>query len=290
MLFLFFWLVLFVVSLFCFYKWKWKAFFFYLPALIYISIALGEKSPELLGAIALGFLGGVSFSLENPFQFFIVSSTLILTLIMSGHYFFLWQYKNLDLLKKTQVEMLKALEDYQKVEGSQGEVDFFKTLQEVLKNDTWIDLARDFIFFSYFIYSLFLSAASFFLLRMIFFYLEKKELKDGLVKFKINDFSIFLFLLGWGIILLIDKTNYRHIYLITLNISLGLSIFYLLQAVGIIKFFLLKKGWPMSLFYLGLFVLFLIKIELFFLALLVLLGLGVFDLWYDFRKLNLKKT
>ncbi|MCK5311171.1 MAG: DUF2232 domain-containing protein [Desulfobacteraceae bacterium] len=73
--------------------------------------------------------------------------------------------------------------------------------------------------------------------------------------------------------------------LIGLNIFIILMLIYFFQGIAIVSFFFEKKEFP---FFLRFFIYTLIIIQQIF-ALLII-GLGFFDTWFDFRKLNLKQN
>jgi uncharacterized protein YybS (DUF2232 family) len=75
------------------------------------------------------------------------------------------------------------------------------------------------------------------------------------------------------------------IKILGLNILIVLMLIYFFQGIAIVSFFFEKKEFP---FFLKLFIYMLIVIQQI-LALLVI-GIGFFDTWFDFRKLNLKQN
>ena len=86
--------------------------------------------------------------------------------------------------------------------------------------------------------------------------------------------------------MLLDSTNYPAITVIALNVALAASALYIIQAFGIIKFFIIKKGMPVFLFPLMIITLLLLGPSIIMFAMIVLIGIGALDLWGDFRKLN----
>ena len=72
-----------------------------------------------------------------------------------------------------------------------------------------------------------------------------------------------------------------------MNIALIASVFYFIQAIGVIKFYILKKGWPTyTLPMMFMMILVLGGGGIVFFSVL-LAGFGSLDLWADFRKLNI---
>ncbi|MCK5099944.1 MAG: DUF2232 domain-containing protein, partial [Desulfobacteraceae bacterium] len=77
----------------------------------------------------------------------------------------------------------------------------------------------------------------------------------------------------------------ESIKILGLNIFIILMLIYFFQGIAIVSFFFEKKKFP---FFLKSFIYTLIMIQQIF-ALLII-GLGFFDTWFDFRKLKLKQN
>ena len=104
--------------------------------------------------------------------------------------------------------------------------------------------------------------------------------------YRMNDYLIFLFIGFWALFLILDSDLSPQINILSLNIALMLSILYAIQALGIIKFFLIRKGLPVFLLPVLVVSLIMLGIPAFTFAAILLTGLGTLDLWADFRKLN----
>jgi uncharacterized protein YybS (DUF2232 family) len=101
-----------------------------------------------------------------------------------------------------------------------------------------------------------------------------------LSRWKIPD-KIVWFLIVSGILVLVPV---RVIRIVGLNILIILLFFYLFQGLSIINFYFNKKNMPM---FVRVFCYVLIFVQQFFLLLVV--GLGLIDVWADFRKLEKAK-
>ncbi len=88
------------------------------------------------------------------------------------------------------------------------------------------------------------------------------------------------------LVLLVDGQEYPLIYLIALNMGLITALFYLVQAMGVIKFFLMKRNMPRYLLPVMFLFLLLTGLQILPFFLIILAGFGTLDLWADFRKLN----
>jgi hypothetical protein len=108
----------------------------------------------------------------------------------------------------------------------------------------------------------------------------------GLEFFRLNDYAIFILIGGWLSFLLLDKSEHEILYLAGLNIGLIVSALYLVQALGVVRFLLMKKNKPGHILTLALILTFILSIEVFVFIIILLTGFGTLDLWADFRKLN----
>jgi hypothetical protein len=104
--------------------------------------------------------------------------------------------------------------------------------------------------------------------------------------FRMNDYLIFLFIGSWAFFLILDSDLATLINIVSLNIALMLSILYAIQALGIAKFFLIRRGLPLFLLPLLVVSLMMLGIPAFTFVAILLTGLGTLDLWADFRKLT----
>lgn len=107
---------------------------------------------------------------------------------------------------------------------------------------------------------------------------------------KVPDFVIWLFILFWGILLLILSINikYQIVEQIIFNICIIISFLYFLQGCLIILFFSFLFKWNLLIKFL---IILIISYLLFFSGLklpvsLIIMGLGVLDLWVNFRRID----
>ena len=92
--------------------------------------------------------------------------------------------------------------------------------------------------------------------------------------------------MGWLVVLLVDKREYSIIYIFGLNIALIFSVLYLIQSVGVIRFFFRKKGLPQFLIPLSFFIILFLGSNFILFFFIILIGVGAIDFWADFRKLG----
>ncbi len=164
-----------------------------------------------------------------------------------------------------------------------------------------IDIVEYIVPFTYFLDALIFSIIGYYLLKYVF-YKQRKIPKDdfksenagnkeinseGIDRFKVPEYLIFLFIAVWFAVLLVDRSKNYFLYMAGLNIALILSTFYLIQAFGIIKFILRKKGMPFLLLPAVILSFLFFGMEYFIFILIILSSIGAIDFWVDFRKLDL---
>ena len=98
-----------------------------------------------------------------------------------------------------------------------------------------------------------------------------------LSRWKIHDKFVWLLIIA-GILVLLPLGTLR---IVGINILVLLLFFYLLQGLSIIQFYCNKKGIPLFIRIIGYFLIFAQQF-----LLLLVVGLGIIDVWADFRKLD----
>lgn len=229
----------------------------------------------------MGAMAGITFRSGRSVQFFIVASTLSLTLVFTANYFFLKYGRQYDMLKKSRenvVAMVKASE------ATESE-------REILlgKVEESFRIVKDIIPFSYFLNSLIFSAFGFWVMRAFFERFSGAAFRGGGIEFfQLKDYFVFALIAGWLVVLLVDKNGYGPLHAAGLNLALIMTVLYLIQSLGIIKHFMLKKGWPTYLVPAVLVLFLLLGVEFFMFFLIILSGVGIIDFWADFRKLGVR--
>ncbi|HSV97290.1 MAG TPA: DUF2232 domain-containing protein [Spirochaetota bacterium] len=246
----------------------------------FLSSGGGEYNMMVLSPVVIGAAAGYTFRSGRALVFFLMVSVLSLTVAFSANYYFLKVYRDFDLVADSQkrvVDMIKAadLPDAEKTEI-------------LAKVNGSLEVIGDIIPFSYFMHSLIIAALCYTILRPFFMRggRDKTADKSGLAYFRLKDYYIFALIVGWLAVLLVDEEGYRAVYVIGLNCALCFSALYLVQALGIARFYLDKKGAPPFILPLAAFVVLLLGVEALLFVSVVLLGIGALDFWADFRKLE----
>jgi uncharacterized protein YybS (DUF2232 family) len=283
-------LLLLVVSALSFYKWGYKALAAMAPLMILVlfkGLATTNIVMFLGGSIIIGSFAGVTFAQRKTFQFFLVLATLAFSLLTISHYFYRIEFQNIDMAE----QIVK--------DGKEVFVRNIETLPQFIdlseqEKESVIQLAQN-IYKLLFPFNLFLSCFlltifGYFLLKVIFdLFIVKKSLQiKGLEYFKLNDYVIFGLIVSLGLLTLSIYVKTGVLNYIALNGVLIFSLLYFVQALGVLRFFLIKKKWPTMFLPIGLFLLLIVLGPTFVLVYVMMAGWGALDLWTDFRKLNNK--
>ncbi len=231
----------------------------------------------------IGAAAGYSFRNGRTFQFYLLFTSLSLTIILSLNYYFIKNYKDIDMVSKSR-------DAFMEIVGKSESITEANKNDLVNKMNESLDILRDVIPFSFFANSLLMGLFSIFFLKYLFIrkYQEKITAIEGIEKFRIKDYFIFILIAGWLAVLLLDSAKYHFPYVIGLNAALILSVLYIIQAFGIIKYFMAKKGLPTLILPVFIIIILFLGIEYILFVLVILSSLGALDFWADFRKLDAK--
>ncbi len=270
-----------------YYRWADKNIYLIISiiAVLLANILFDNEYLNILSSIAfIGAAIGFSFKHNKSYQFFIIITSMSLALVFTANYLYLDKAKDVDIVSRSKDTFIKMIDESSEISEKEKK-EFIEKLDESL------DIIKDIIPFTYFLNSIILSLCCFSFMLLIFtrrFPEETIEIK-GIEFFKIKDYYIFVLIAAWLTVLLVDSADYKSIYIISLNLGLILSVFYLIQSFGIIKHLLLKKGLPTFILPLSIFIIILIGIEYLLFVFIILSSLGALDFWADFRKLEAKK-
>ncbi len=270
----------------------------FVPVVAIPAVISGYQGGVSLYTLPLitGTAGGYCFKKSSGLDFFITVSAILFAVVFTADFHIMKRVKGYDfidtgkvevitLLEQTRGEVEKAFEQYKTPEENRkklrDEIDF--SLQ-MIRDGKWVQFAKDMIPFSAFLYSVLLTSFSFLLMKKIFLKNQGKSVR-ALEFFRLNDYIIFSLIAGWGTFMMLDKIQYPVVSAVALNVALAASVLYIIQALGIIKFFIIKKGMPSVLLPLLILTLLIMGPSFIVFAMIVLIGIGTLDLWGDFRKL-----
>ena len=277
-----------IASALVFYRFSWKGLYLFVPLALVAGLLLYRVNPEyfasFMGAVIIGGTAGMVFRGEGDFQRYLLTATLAVTVVFSGNYFAMKAFRGLDLFEESKSRFMEYVESSEMPEENRKEL--------VTRIASSGSVLRDIVPYSYFLNALLFVSVSFFVLRHIVRRFSGREMTDGkgIEHFRLNDYFIFTVILGWLGFMLADETAHYPVYAASLNIALIFSTLYVVQALGIIKFFLIKKGLPLFILPLILFVIVSLFMEMIVFFLIIFAGIGAIDFWADFRKLEAVKN
>ena len=286
---------------FIFYRFGWisTVFFILLSIVSFFFKGYEDNFSFYILPLIAGTIGGCCFKKGLGLDFFITVSSLLFAVYITADYHILKYVKGYDfidhgvietvrLLEENKVNMEQTFNQYNISEDDKKKFsESFDVYIEILNDRKWIQFAKDMLPFAAFFYSILLTGFSFFLMKKFFMKKYGEEVKP-LEFFRVNEFVIFILIAGWGIFIMIDKIQYPVITVMALNIGLAVSVLYTIQAIGIIKFFIIKRRLPVVILPLMIIALLFVPMVFIF-VMAVLTGVGILDLWGDFRKLNSNK-
>ncbi len=273
-------LALVLISAYAAWRWEWKAF---IPAavLVLIPFFLNSNLDQALSLpmpILLGLFGGITVKKNYSLTVYLVSATVVMGALLTGQYYYMKNHLNIDVLQQSRILMEKRMESTQIPADQRTQMSKdFKAFEKIM---------QDKIPFLSFLQALIFTALSFYAVKLFLVRFHRTDHKKGLELFRLNDYFIFILIAGLAAFLLIDGEKYPMIRLIGLNAGLIISLLYVVQAAGIIKFILMKRNFPRYFKWAMLLFLLLAGIQILPFILTLLAGLGALDLWADFRKLN----
>ncbi len=273
-------LALVLIAAYTAWRWEWKAF---LPAAVLAAIPFFlnnslDQALSLPMPLILGLFSGISIKKKYSLTAYLVTASMVTGAFLTGQYYYMKNVRNIDVLQQSRLVMEKRLTDAEISPDQKRKMsEDFKVFEEIM---------RDKMPFLSFLQALIFAALTFYAVKLFLQRLHKAEPGKGLEFFRLNDYFIFALITGLGVYLLIDSAKYPVIHLIGLNMTLIVVFLYVIQAMGIIKYFIKKRNMPRYLVWLMFLFLLLAGIPILPFLLIIMAGVGVLDLWADLRKLN----
>lgn len=271
-------IMLMVGSAYLYYRLEWKALVIFAVLIGSVLLVSGRAVdlPLVAGPFLLGGIGGYTYKKGKSFEFYILTSSIALSILVTGFFYYLAYYQDVDFIGMVRGEMARIME----MGGAPDDI-----RRQFLAE---FDGSRDDIIarvpFSSFLNSLVISALGFLMMGRFLSRTAQAGAVAGLEFFRLNDYVIFVLIGGLTAYLLIDKSEYLILHSAGLNIALIAALLYFVQALGLIKFFLIKRGLPGYFLPLGLAVMLITGIWMALFLFIMLAGLGALDVWADFRK------
>ncbi len=292
-------MVLALCSTLAFFRFGWRI----VPVLVsaacipfIITDYAGDVTVYISPAV-FGIAGGYCFRKKLGLDFYLTVSAIAFAVLFTGNYLFQKNVRGFDIVKASMDEMAVLLESskpeidrlaaqYNKPKEERDKlVADIDTLIATMKDSKWMQMARDIMPFSAFLLAAAIAGTSF-LFMMKFTMKKAASSVKPLQFFRLNDYFIFALIAGIAGLLLLKHESYPVLYVIALNTALVVSALYVIQAMGIVKHYFIRRNIPVYVLPLLLITLTLISPGLMVFFMILFTGLGSLDLWADFRKLR----
>ncbi len=247
--------------------------------MIYFSIGYIDILVINLSALAIGSITGFAYRTKRSVQFIVLTSVFLVFGIFAADYLYETNYMGASLANEAETAVQSflnsgKLDDKQKDEFAEQ----YKFVMEIMK---------DLVPFMIFVSALMISFAGFSILDLIFKRILKAEnFVKGIENFKVNEWLVFLVIVSISLIVFDQGGKFYPAKAAGKNILLVLTVIYFIQSLGILKFVLMKKRIPvfiMPLFLLGMAI---FSFQVFGFIVMFLAGIGLLDIWADFRKFS----
>jgi hypothetical protein len=244
-----------------------------------------------------GITGGYCFRKKLGLDFFLPVSAIVFALLFTGNYLFQKKFHDFDMVKVSMEESIALLEASRPAferflvrvlqTSEENASTVFNDLTTSMKDSKWLQLSRDMMPFSAFLLAVAIAGTSF-LFMMKFTMKKAASLVKPLQFFRLNDYFIFALIAGIaGLLLFYDRhETFPVLYVTALNTVLIVAALYIVQAIGIVKFYFISRKIPVYVLPLLLVILTLMSPGLMVFFMILFTGLGSLDLWADFRKLR----
>ncbi len=265
-------------SAFLYYRHEWKAVPLFAGLIVVEALIAGSALdlPLLAAPLLVGGIGGYTFKKERSFGFFLLASSLTLTILIGGYFYYMVLASGVDFFGMLKGQLVAYLEKAGISEDVKG-----RLLED-------FEASRGMVPFSTFFNSVLFSGIGYLMIEQVLTRMAKAVSVKGLDYFRLNDYFVFALIAGLAVFLLVDRKAYPVLNIAGLNLALTVALLYFIQGLGLIKFFLIKRGLPRFILPMSVVVFLTLGPVGIFLAVL-LAGFGALDIWADFRKMNEKK-
>ncbi|MBN2435467.1 MAG: DUF2232 domain-containing protein [Spirochaetes bacterium] len=265
------------------YKWGYKTLFVIAALCIASVIAFADSFVNLSTALTLltiAAAAGITFRYRFSVQFYIITASVSLAVMLSIHYYFLRFYSGRDVF----TELIKQIT----ISMSQVEDEI---LQANIKAATTVFTSiKDYHIepYYFFVNSFIMTLLSYFFLRIIytFYIIRNIIIIKGVEFFRLDERIVLPLIAFFAGFLFVKPGTSETVYTISVNGLLILATLYFIQSIGIIRHFLIRKKLPLIILPLGLGLTIMFNPLYFPVVALILAGLGLLDVWTDFRGFN----
>ena len=271
--------VLLLVSAYLAYNWGYPAF----AGMALLNILLFAAGIDLSTIIAfasvmvIGSMGGFVIKKKMPLVRYVLIAPVLVTILFSGDYYYKLM-NGVDMVADSQKQVTDILLKREDVSNEDKE----KIIGAI---NAAMDFLKEIVPFAIFINSLIFAAIGYIVVKFFLFVSKKDAPAGGLSAFELNGYIVFGLIGTWAMVLLAGNEN-KALFSLALNAALIITTLYLVQALGVISFFLKKNNMPDYLIVMLAVLLFFLSMSAGIFVVILLAGFGLLDLWVDFRKMH----
>lgn len=277
-------LMLMVGSAYLYHRLEWKALAVFALLIGSVMALTGRVMdlPLVAAPFLLGGVGGYTLKKGKSFEFYLLTTSVALSVLVTGFFYYMAHYQNVDFIGMMRGELVRIMDAGGAPEDIKRQ---FLAEFDASRGDI---MAR--VPFSSFVNAVVFSGLGYLVMERFLKRMAPVKAGAGLEWFRLNDYFIFVLIAGLAAYLLIDKGEYPVLHSAGLNIALAAALLYFVQALGLIKYFLIQRGLPGYFLPLGLAVMLIAGMWMALFLFIMLAGLGALDVWADFRKRMTGKT
>ncbi|MFW5808582.1 MAG: DUF2232 domain-containing protein [Spirochaetota bacterium] len=276
--------LLFATSLAAYY-WEYKALVITIPLLALCVYRLSgdyNTFTVIASPVVFGTSAGFAIKRRLSVQFYILVSTICAAALTIALYYYLIHAAGVDVMDTIREQMFLLIDESGMQQAEK------RTIQENV--ESVMQIIKKIAPFYFFLNSLIWSVFSFLILRLfyMFFIIRGPVIVKGLEYFRLNDYTIFVLIAFLAAYIFVPEEQFAVIHNTALSGLLITALLYMIQALGIIRYFLISRKLPLFILPLGIFITLLFSWPLLPFVSIILAGWGILDLWTDFRHLKHK--
>jgi hypothetical protein len=265
-------------------RWGMKSLFIFVPACalcVFGTAYSYDIAMTLFSSIVTGALTGISFKQLKTTGFIITVSTVLIAAVSSANYYYLSRVKHVDFMKSFTSELNRSVSE-KAPDSAEAEV-AVNRITEVIS--FFEKIMPAYIFFQ----TLVTVGIGYILLSPWLLRMKGVPPVRGIEFFRLNEYFIFVLIAAIAVtVATIRHRNSLHWF--SMNVLVMAGSLYIMQALGVIKHFVLKNRIPVIVIPFVLLSLLLIgKVAILIVTAILLAGIGALDLWTDFRNLSGKR-
>jgi Predicted membrane protein (DUF2232) len=259
-----------------------KALAMIIPVFAVVLFGIGINNDYvqfIIFSLMIGCITGLSFRYSKSATFIVLVASIIFTAVSVSVIYYMKHFQSIDIVEMSRDQFITAIrENTPSKSDAETNVDIFKA---------YFEIHRHLIASYTFIFALIISAVGYNVLRPWLAKGYKENRVKGIEFFKLNEYFIFVLIACLIASAYLFKINSPQMW-IAFNALIVVGMLYVIQGIGVSKYYLARGNIPtvlIPLFLVGLFFMGTIS----YVVLVLFAGFGAIDVWVDFRNLSGKK-